>query len=120
MIISFNQQTRHGKTVTTFYSFEVVNTNGSEYQFWKYDDSNGGSASPWQKIWHHAFGREFQPGHRANIFQVAVNGNKITFRVNGKVVSTVTERSISGGDVGMLVNLKGTEVAFSDLKLTHN
>ncbi len=120
MIISFNQQTRNGKTVTTFYSFEVVNTKGGEYQFWKYDDSKGGSASPWQKIWHHALGREFQQGHRANIFQVAVNGNKITFRVNGKVVSTVTERSISSGDVGMLVNLKGTEVAFSDLKLTHN
>jgi len=120
MIISFNQQTRHGKTVTTFYSFEVVNTNGSEYQFWKYDDSSGGSASPWQKIWHHAFGREFQAGHRANTFQEVVNGNKITFRVNGKDVGTITERSISIGDVGMLVNLKGTEVAFSDLKLTHN
>lgn len=120
MIISFNQQTRNGKTVTTFYSFEVANTKSGEYQFWKYDDSKGGSASPWQKIWHQAFGREFRQAHQANIFQVVVNGNKITFRVNGKVVGTVTERSIGDGDVGMLVNLKGTEVAFSDLKLTYN
>ncbi len=120
MIFCFNQKSRNGKTITTFYSFEIVNTKNGEYQFWKYDDSKGINASPWQKIWHHVFENEFNQGHRANTFQVVVDSNKLTFLVNGKQVGTTQDGSISGGSVGMLVNLQGTEVAFTHLELTHN
>jgi len=120
MILCFNQQSKNGKTVTTFFSFEVVNTKNGEYQFWKYDDSKGKSANPWKKIWHHVFDHEFHQGHRANTFQVVADSNKLTFMVNGKQVGTTKDGSISGGSVGMLVNLKGTEVAFTNLELTHN
>jgi serine/threonine protein kinase len=120
MILCFNQQSKNGKTITTFYSFEVVNTKNGEYQFWKYDDSKGKNGSPWQKIWHHVFENEFHQGHRANTFQVVADNNKLTFIVNGKQVGTTKDSSISGGSVGMLVNLKGTEVAFTNLELTHN
>lgn len=119
MILCFNQQSKNGKTVTTFYSFEIVNTKNGEYQLWKYDDK-GNNASPWQKIWHHVFENEFHQGHRTNTFQVVADSNKLTFIVNGKQVGTTKDGSISGGSVGMLVNLKGTEVAFSNLELTHN
>jgi len=117
MILCFNQHSKNGKTITTFYSFEVVNTKNGEYQFWKYDDSNG---SPWQKIWHHVFENEFHLGHRTNTFQVVADSKKLTFIVNGKQVGTTQDGSISGGSVGMLVNLHGTEVAFTNLELTHN
>ena len=120
MILCFNQQSKNGKTITTFYSFEVVNTKNGEYQFWKYEDSKGKNGSPWQKIWHHVFENEFHQGHRANTFQVVADSKKLTFIVNGKQVGTTQDGSISGGSVGMLVNLHGTEVAFTNLELTHN
>ena len=120
MILCFKQQAKNGKTITAFYSFEVVNTKNGEYQFWQYDDSKGKNASPWKKMWHHVFDQEFHQGHRANTFRVVADSNTLTFIVNGKQVGTVKDASISGGSVGMLVNLKGTEVAFTNLELTHN
>ena len=120
MILCFNQHAKNGKTITTFYSFEVVNTKDGEYQFWKYDDSKGKSSAPWKKIWHHVFGNEFHLGHQANTFRVVTDSSTLTFIVNEKQVGVIKEASISGGSIGMLVNLKGTEVAFSNLELTHN
>jgi len=120
MILCFNQRSKNGKTVTTFYSFEIVNTKNGEYQLWKYDDSKGNNASPWQKIWHHVFEKEFHLGHGTNTFQVVAGSNTLTFLVNGKQVGSTKDASIGGGSVGMLVNLKGTEVAFTNLELTHN
>ncbi len=120
MILRFNQQTKNGKTVTTFYSFEVVNTKGGEYQFWKYDDS---AASPWTEIWHQPFGTEFHEGHGAqsvNTFKVFANGSHFTFTVNGKVVKTAQDTALTNGTIGMIVNLNGTEVAFKNLLLTNN
>jgi len=120
MILCFNQHSKNGKTSTTFYSFEIVNTKNGEYQFWKYDDSNSNNASSWQKIWHHVFENEFHQGHRANTFQVVADSKTLIFLINGIQVGTTKDGSISGGSVGMLVNLKGTEVAFTNLELTHN
>jgi len=120
MIFCFNQHAKNGKTVTTFYSFEVVNTKNGEYQFWKYDDSKGKNASPWQKLWHHVFNNEFYLGHRTNTFRVVAGNNTLTFIVNGKQVGSSKDGSIIGGSIGMLVNLKGTEVAFTNLELTYN
>jgi len=129
MIIRANSQNKNGKIVTTFYSFEVLNNKGGEYQFWKYDDSQGSSVSPWTKLWHHPFGSEFHQGHgpgSINTLKMIVNGKSFTLIVNGKQIMTVQDNSCQGcpctcsGGVGMLVNLKGTEVAFSNLKLTYN
>ncbi len=120
MIIRFNQQNKNGKAVTTFYSFEVANTKEGEYQFWRYDDSKGATASPWTKVWHQVFGREFHPGQSVNTFKIFANGSNFTFMVNGKNVGHTGDSSISSGKVGMLVNLQGTEVAFSNLELTYN
>ena len=119
MILCFNQHAKKGKTITTFYSFEVVNTKNGEYQFWKYA-SNSNNTSPWQKIWHHVFENEYHLGHRVNTFQVVAGNNTLTFIVNGKQVGSTKDGSISGGSIGMLVNLKGTEVAFTNLELTYN
>jgi len=122
MIFRFNQQTKGNATTTTFYSFEVVNTNGGEYQFWKYDDTKG-TANAWTRIWHGNFGKEFHQGHgvqATNTFKIFMQGASFTFTVNGHAVKTVQDKSLQSGMIGMIVNLNGTEVAFKNLLLTHN
>jgi serine/threonine protein kinase len=119
MIIFLNTQFKNNKAVITFYSFEVVNSKGGMYQFLKYDSSKG--QSPYYTIWQHAFSSEFHQGAaHANTIKVTVNGKNFTFWVNGKKVGSTQDSSIDGGQIGMLVNLKGTEVAFSNLQLTYN
>ena len=121
IIIFLNSQARNGKTVITFYSFEIVNNKGGVYQFLKYDSSKG--QSPYSTIWQHPFGREFHQGQGAantNTIKVAINGKHFTFWVNGKKVGLARDNSIQSGQIGMLVNLKGTEVAFSNLQLTYH
>jgi serine/threonine protein kinase len=120
MILYFSSHSSSGHTITTFYSFEVVNIKGGQYQFWKYDSSK--SSSPWTSLWHHAFGGEFHQGQGSaniNMFQVSVKDSVFTFFVNGKNVGSIKDSSFISGQVGMLVNLKGSEVAFSNLNLTH-
>lgn len=123
MMFRASIQTIHGKTISTFYTFEVLNKPGGEYQFWKYDDSKGTSVTPWSELWYHDFGNEFHEGQgpkSINTFKIFANGKTFTLLVNGKKVGTVQDSSFASGEVGMLVNLKGTEVAFSNLKLTYS
>jgi hypothetical protein len=123
MILRFNQQTKGRKTITTFYSFEAVNTAGGEYRFYKYDNSQGTSINPWTMLWHQSFGKEFHRGHSMtsiNTFKIFANGNSFTFTVNGKDVGSFKDNSFKTGTVGMLVNLNGTEAAFSNMLITRN
>ncbi|WP_376796225.1 serine/threonine protein kinase [Thermogemmatispora sp.] len=123
LILRFSQQTRNGKTVTTFYSFEVQNIKSGEYRFYKYDDSRGPNNAWGTPIWRKKFGSEFHQGQGAknvNTLKVFANGSSFTFIVNGKVVGQTKDSSLPSGTVGMLVNLNGTEVAFKDLLITRN
>lgn len=120
MIFRFSQQTHAGKTVTSFYSFEVVNIAGGEYRFYRYNDSHG-AANAWTELWHQNFGHEYHQGQgtkNKNTLIITSNGSNFTFTVNGKVVGKAHDTSLTSGTIGMLVNLKGTEVAFSNLKVT--
>jgi hypothetical protein len=122
MILRASIQNKNGKTTTTFYSFEVLNKAGGEYQFWKYDDSQGSSFNPWKQLGNHPFRNEFHEGQgpkSINTFKIIANGENFTLLVNGKQVWTVQDSSFASGGIGMLVNLKGTEVAFSNLILTY-
>nr|MDQ2716421.1 hypothetical protein [Chloroflexota bacterium] len=123
MIIRYSTQAKNGKTITRFYTFEIVNKKGGEYQFWKYDDTWGSKATPWTDLWHHPFGKEFHQGqgpNKVNTVKIFVDGSHFTLTVNDKQMGTVKENSIASGVVGMLVNLKGTEVAFTDLQLAYH
>ncbi len=123
MIMRYSQHTKGKQVINTFYSFEVVNTNGGQYRFYKYDNSKGPSVNPWTEVWNQAFGHEFHQGHghgAINTIKVFANGGNFTFTVNGKTVGRAKDNSFSSGAVGMLVNLKGTEVAFSNMLITNN
>ncbi len=119
MIFRYTQQNKAGTTASTFYSFEVVNTPGTngKYWFYKYDSS---SANPWTPVWSRNFGAEFHEGQGSkvvNTIKVLMNGANFSFVVNGKLVNSkpVVDKSYPTGNVGMLVNLDGTEIAFSNL-----
>lgn len=118
---SFGMIFRYNQQAGTFYSFEVVNTTGDngKYWFYKYDPSK---ANPWTPLWSQNFGSEFHEGHSAksiNTFKVIANGSSFSFEVNGKIVGKpIVDKSYASGYVGMLVNLDGTEVAFSHLVIT--
>lgn len=127
MIFRFTEdqtkKNKHGDPVVTFYTFEVVNTKNGEYQFWKYDNSND---EPWTQVkdGRLPFGDEFKPGlgnESTNTIKVFMADDKFTISINGKTLpKTFQDNSFSKGTVGMIVNLKGAEVAFKDLYLTKN
>jgi serine/threonine protein kinase len=126
MIFRFSQQenkkNKNGDPIITFYSFEVVNMKGGSYYFWKYDNTNPNN--PWTLIQggKQPFGSEFHQGQGpqvVNTFKIFMHGNKFTVTINGiRLSKTFEDASLTQGMVGMLVNLKGTEVAFSNLLIT--
>jgi len=128
MIFHFSQQNnkknKNGDPVITFYSFEVVNMKGGAYYFWKYDNTN--PDNPWTQIQDGKlpFGNEFHQGQgpqAVNTLKIFMNGDKFTVTVNGTTLSkTFQDALLTQGMVGMIVNLKGTEVAFSNLLITRN
>lgn len=121
IIFDASIQKVNNKQIDRFYAFEVLNKAGGEYQFWKYDNGKN-STNPWTSLWTKTFGKEFLQGSgptHTNTFKVAVNGSTFTFLMNGKQVGSKKDTTLSSGDVGMLVNLDGAEVAFSHLLLTY-
>ncbi|MDQ6660980.1 MAG: serine/threonine protein kinase [Chloroflexota bacterium] len=121
MILDFNWGTKNGRTVMTFYSFEVSNTRGGWYQFSRYDNSKN-STNPWTPLWSHPFGAEFHQGQGpkySNMFNVSENGSTFSFTVNGTYIAAIHDSTLKFGNVGMLINLKGTEVAFTNMLITH-
>jgi serine/threonine protein kinase len=106
----------------TFYSFEILNEGtNSQYAFYKYDKSK---SYPWIQIGKSMkTGKEFHGGHgpkAVNTVKVVENNGAFTFYVNGQKVGTAKDTSLKPGSVGLLVNQKGTEVAFSDMLVTRN
>ena len=121
MILDASVQTVQGKQIDKFYAFEIRNKAGGQYQFWKYDNSKSGN--PWKMLWSKGMGKEFLQGSGSshmNTVKIVASDTMFTFIVNGKQVGTFKDSSFSGGMVGMLVNLNGAEVAFSDFLLTHS
>ncbi len=126
IILRYNTTQQGGHALSSFYSFQILHTkSGALYEFRKYDDTlnNGVVTSNWNTIWHDAVGKEYHSGLGTvddNTVSVAVKGSKFTFTVNGKHLGTAQDTQLKGGQIGMMVNLQGTEVAFSNLMLTQN
>lgn len=122
MILYATVQNTQGKQIDKFYAFEILNKAGGQYQFWKYDNSKNAS-NPWNMLWSKNLGKEFKQGSgpsHVNTVTILAKDKKFTFTVNGKQVGTWKDGSFYSGSVGMLVNLNGAEVAFSNLLLTYS
>jgi eukaryotic-like serine/threonine-protein kinase len=125
MIFRLTQSPRAGsdKPISKFYSFEVVNKKGGDYQFWKYDDTNM-NAVPWTMIQDGKLpvGNEFHQGQGAqavNTLSIAMDGGNFIVSVNGtKLSKAFQDNSYANGSVGMIVNQQGTQIAFKNLLLT--
>ena len=122
LILRYNSGQKNGKKYSTFYCFEIQSSKDDlQYQFRKYDGT-ADTDNQWSTPWSAKVGGEYHFGHgdkSTNTFKVIANGGKYTFIVNGKQVGSFTDGAYKGGQIGMLVNLKGTEVQFSNLSLTH-
>jgi len=123
MILRYSTTLRNGRVASTFYCFDVARFNpAGEYQFWKYDDSFGPDVNPWTKLWVSPIGKEYHGGYgqtKRNTFKIIVGNGKFSFVANEKQLGIARDNSLTTGQVGMLVNLKGTEVAFSNLMLSY-
>lgn len=118
IVMRFNLNQKNG--VQTFYCFDYEPANGI-YQFRMYNNGFGANTSAWSDIWHAPKGKEYHTGHGAqNMIKVFANGNDFTFYVNGKRVGEARDNSLSSGEIGMIVNQLGAEVAYSNLILTYN
>lgn len=125
VILDYHQQTINGEVVAMFYTFEIRNEGGNyQYGFYKYTNNFGSTSqsTPWTPLGSlNAPGKEFHGGHGANAvntIKVVDDGGSFTFYVNGQRVGTARDTSLQPGKMGMLVNLKGTEVAFSNMLIT--
>lgn len=125
VILNYHQQAVNGKVVAMFYTFEVRNESGNyQYSFYKYNGNfnSAEQSTPWTPLGSlNAPGKEFHGGHganAANAIKVVDDGGSFTFYVNSQRVGTARDTSLQPGKMGMLVNLKGTEVAFSNMLIT--
>jgi serine/threonine protein kinase len=120
VVLRYSEHQQDGRTVKTFYCFDYEPADGI-YQFRMYNSGFAADASAWSDIWHMRSGREYRTGHRAqNTVKVFANGSDFTFFVNGKRVGETRDNSLTSGQVGMVVNQQGAEVAYSNLILTYN
>jgi hypothetical protein len=120
IVMRYSLHQQNGRTVQTFYCFDYEPADGI-YQFRMYNNGFSTNASAWTDIWHTQKGREYHTGHGAqNTVKVFANGNDFTFFVNGKRVGEARDNSLSSGQIGMVVNQQGAEVAYSNLILTYN
>ena len=104
----------------TFYFFSIINNkNQSKYQFRRYDGHKPMDQSPWAAtLFEHPIGPELHKGNQPNIIKVIVDGNHFTFMINGKQIGDAHDDTYKEtGAIGMGVNQKGSEVAFTNFRL---
>ena len=104
----------------TFYFFSIINNKDqSKYQFRRYNGHKPKDQSPWVATpFEHNVGNELHKGNQPNTVKVIVDGNHFTFVVNGKQIGDAHDDAYKEtGAIGMGVNQKGSEVAFTNFRL---
>ena len=105
----------------SYYAFLInPNTDNPTYEFQKYDSFQG-QDNLRTSLWKGKIGNEYHLDHKVNnTLKVSANGAHFTFNVNGKDVGSKDDNGLASGQIGMIVNLKDTEIAFSNLRLTYH
>ncbi len=108
------------KQIPTFYFFSIINNKDqSKYQFRRYDGHKAMDQSPWAAtLFEHNTGAELHKGNQPNVVKVIVDGNHFIFMMNGKQIGDAHDNAYKEtGAIGMGVNQKGSEVAFTNFRL---
>jgi serine/threonine protein kinase len=98
-----------------YYLFEIVGSAsaGGQYEFWRYD------AQTWQQIASDNVNSLSPNFGQPNTITAEVKGNAFTFSINqkplGKIFTDPSKQPLTSGDIGLIVEGPGTEVAFSHL-----
>jgi serine/threonine protein kinase len=103
----------------SYYAFLInPNKNKPTYEFQKYDSTQK-PKDPRTSLWTGDIGGEYHLDHNAtNVIRIVADGVHFAFNVNGKDIATKDDDSLTSGQIGMIVNLRDTEIAFSQLLLT--
>jgi hypothetical protein len=104
----------------SYYAF-LIDPNSAKptYEFQKYDSTQ--TPDPRSSLWTGKIGDEYHLDHKAtNVLRISVDGAHFAFNVNGKDIGTKDDNALTSGQIGMIVNLRDTEIAFSNLLLTYH
>ncbi len=120
---SFNSADYYGVTFRTsadqsrYYLFDVTAWSKGQYGFLRYDGGNRWTTLAYGKV---PPGFLIQAGQR-NVLGIEATGNTFTFTINGyqagEPVRDLSNKVLSSGEIGLVVEEQKTEVAFSDLSI---
>jgi hypothetical protein len=123
MIVDYKN---YGNNKASFYFLRVNNGTNISYEFDKFDGRN---SDPWQQLYPdpnntpgtgQGNGKEFRGKHQPNVYSITSHDGTFTFRVNNVKIGSVKDTTFTGGELGMCVNQKGTDIAFTNLLLLNN
>ena len=96
-----------------YYLFEITPSDHAHYLFWRFDGGH------WKHIKSGNISSLLTQSGKSNTLTVEARGNTFTFIVNGKAVDApiadANALPLQSGQVGLYVENRGTEVAFSRL-----
>ncbi len=104
-----------------YYLFEITASGGGIYEFFRYDEGQTKQESRWNRL---ALGtlHSLSPNlGQANTITIEAKDNSFLFSINntpiGKPVTDNTGDAFTSGEIGLSVEGKDTEVAFSNLHI---
>lgn len=127
MIVNFKN---YGGGKESFYIFRINSGTNFSYEFDKYDNRNTGpNDNPYQQLYPdpnnaagtgQGNGKELKSPHGANVYSISARNGTFTLLVNNVKIGSVKDTTFTSGGLGMCVNQKGSDVAFTNLALYNN
>src|SRR5262249_7041633 len=104
---------------TRYYLFEITTWNNGQYGFLRYD-----GADHWSRLADGRIANFSAHTDQPNILNITAKGNAFTFSINGKqsgkTILDTSQLALSSGEIGLVVEEQGSEVAFSHLYISQD